>query len=201
MQGAGRGTRSDSPSEAGDDRLQEAASGLAEQAGRTASTQLSSGLTRVGESLEDVAVAIRRAGDNLKSERPEVAGMVDTAAREVERAASYLRERDAEDLLRDAEVMARRQPAVFIGAAFTLGLLASRFLKSSPTGGNGGMERGEYGESGRSSRYASGYGRAVGPGETGSGWAGSGTSGTRGRRSTSTASAARGSSGGSDAGA
>jgi len=38
---------------------------------------------------------------------------------------------------------ARRQPAVFFGAAFGLGLLAARFMKSSP--GRGEDMRGRFG--------------------------------------------------------
>jgi hypothetical protein len=36
-----------------------------------------------------------------------------------------------DDLLREAEEFARRDPALFLGVAFTLGVLGARFLKSS----------------------------------------------------------------------
>ena len=42
-----------------------------------------------------------------------------------------LRNKDLDEILRDAESFARRQPAVFIGAAAIAGFLAVRFLKSS----------------------------------------------------------------------
>ena len=35
-------------------------------------------------------------------------------------------------MARDAESYARRNPAVFLGSAFVLGILAARFFKSSP---------------------------------------------------------------------
>jgi predicted AlkP superfamily pyrophosphatase or phosphodiesterase len=49
----------------------------------------------------------------------------------VERASTYLEEHDLDELMVEAEDFARRQPELFIGGAFTLGLLAARFLKSS----------------------------------------------------------------------
>ena len=47
---------------------------------------------------------------------------------------SYLRDHDMNDLVRDAEDYARREPLIFFGAAFAAGFIAARFLKaSSPT--------------------------------------------------------------------
>jgi len=52
-------------------------------------------------------------------------------------------------LLADVQQLARRQPAVFIGSAFELGLVGARFLKSSqpPGGVRPGIEsrRSQYG--------------------------------------------------------
>jgi hypothetical protein len=42
-----------------------------------------------------------------------------------------LRERDTRGIVSDLESLARRQPAAFLSSAFFIGLLASRFLKSS----------------------------------------------------------------------
>jgi len=41
-----------------------------------------------------------------------------------------------DQMLRDARNLARRQPALFIGGSFAVGLLAARFVKSSPRDGN-----------------------------------------------------------------
>jgi hypothetical protein len=65
-----------------------------------------------------------------------VAQYVEQAADRIEQFSSRLRDRDLGDLMRDADRFARRQPAVFIGAAFMVGVLAARFFKSS-----GGADR------------------------------------------------------------
>ena len=54
------------------------------------------------------------------------------AADQLERLATRLKNKDAAELFRDAQNLARRQPALFVGSAFVLGLLGARFLKSSP---------------------------------------------------------------------
>ncbi len=50
---------------------------------------------------------------------------------QVEQVASYLQNRDVRQLITETEDFARRSPAIFLGSAFALGLMASRFLKSS----------------------------------------------------------------------
>src|SRR5262249_48746129 len=60
----------------------------------------------------------------------------DQAAEQIERFSRYLRETDIDDLLYEAQHIARRQPALFLGGAFVLGVLGARFLKStSPSAG------------------------------------------------------------------
>ena len=56
---------------------------------------------------------------------------VDQAADQVERLSEYVRERDVVQIAGDVEKFARREPALFLGGAFVLGLCAARFLKSS----------------------------------------------------------------------
>jgi hypothetical protein len=53
------------------------------------------------------------------------------AADQVDNLAAFLNNRDVGDLLQEVEGFARRQPAVFVGGAFALGVLGARFLKSS----------------------------------------------------------------------
>jgi hypothetical protein len=49
----------------------------------------------------------------------------------MERFTNRLKETDVGELFDDAQQFARRNPAMFIGSAFALGLVAARFLKSS----------------------------------------------------------------------
>jgi hypothetical protein len=53
------------------------------------------------------------------------------AAQEIDRASRYLHDHEVKDLVRDAEVLARRRPAVFVGGTLAAGFLLARFLRSS----------------------------------------------------------------------
>ena len=96
-------------------------------------TSLSGGLTTVADS-------VRQVSQNLGSSQTDsglaetAAKYTDTAAKKIEEVATYFEGRNVREMARDLESFARRNPAVFFGAAFGLGLLAARFLKSSPTG-------------------------------------------------------------------
>jgi hypothetical protein len=86
--------------------------------------------------LTGLADAMRRMGDVLKTQDQSpitqfAAQYGDSIARQVERGATYLRERDAGRIVSDVEDMARRRPGAFLAGAFVLGVLGSRFLKSS----------------------------------------------------------------------
>lgn len=87
---------------------------------------------RLAEQINTFAGAFRRTGDELRGgEHGAVAGVTDSIAEQAERFATYLRDRDAQAYRRDFEDLARRQPALVFGGAFALGLIASRFFKSS----------------------------------------------------------------------
>jgi ElaB/YqjD/DUF883 family membrane-anchored ribosome-binding protein len=120
----GRGTQPEG------DRLQQAASGLADQASRTAEAQASNVMTKAGETLEQVARTIRDAGEGIRQERPEIAGIADQTAQRVQDASMYLREHDAREVIDSAQEYARRQPAVVVAGGLALGLLVGRFLRS-----------------------------------------------------------------------
>lgn len=137
------------------DRLQDAASGLVDQAARTAEAQASNTMTKAGETLEQVARSIREAGEGLREQQPDIANFVDTAAQRVEGAASYLRERDAREVIDNLQETARRQPAIVLGGGLALGLLLGRFLKSGST--QGGQRYGAWDTNTSQTGYAGGY--------------------------------------------
>lgn len=141
----------------GGERLQDAASGLIDQAGRTAETQASRTMTKAGETLDQVARAVREAGSGLRGERPEIAEFADTAAGRVEEAAQYLRVHDAGELIDEATRFARQQPVLVVGGALLAGLAIGRLLKSSTSMGSGVRA----GMSGRSDYGPSDYGRSA----------------------------------------
>jgi hypothetical protein len=80
-----------------------------------------------------VTEAIRQTTQSLRDQQHDtVARYVEQATEQLDRITRRLKEKDIGELLEDAQQLARRQPAVFVGAAFALGLLGARFLKSSP---------------------------------------------------------------------
>jgi hypothetical protein len=114
------------------DQVQETAGQVAEQAKQQALTQIGTQKEHAAGSLDAVAQALRQSGDHLRDQEQEpLANLAGAAAGRVEQFSGYLRNTDAKDMLRDVEGFARRQPAAFLGGAFTLGVLAARFLKSS----------------------------------------------------------------------
>jgi len=87
---------------------------------------------RAADQLGGVAQALHKAAEQLNEENGGVvADYAEQAASRVERVADMLRDASVDDIVGEVEGFARRQPEVFIGAAFAVGFLAARFLKSS----------------------------------------------------------------------
>ena len=88
--------------------------------------------TDAGRKVSEHGSDLRAVGDQLRqqgNDRP--AKLADQAAHHVERAGSWLTESDADQLLRDVEDAARKNPWAIMAGGLALGLAASRFLKAS----------------------------------------------------------------------
>ena len=97
-----------------------------------ASGSLADSRRQAAEQVGGIASALHSAGQHLRGEQQErIAGLADGFADQVDQVADYLRDADVQRLARDVESLARRQPAIVFGAAFAIGLLGARFLKSS----------------------------------------------------------------------
>jgi len=124
------------------DEAKHLASDAMAQARDAAQAQVSSGKDRLAAGLGSVAEAIRHTGEQLREGEPSsLTDYVTRAADGVEAASDYLKEKNIGDVLGDVGGFARREPAMFLGGAFVLGLLGGRFLKSShlqPAPVNGG---------------------------------------------------------------
>ena len=107
------------------------ASDVAGQAKKTAEMQLSGGKDRAAEAIVSVADALRHTSEHLRSEDNLLTDYVESAADKVEAASDYLQHRTLGQIIGDVENFARREPALFLGGSFVLGLLGGRFLKSS----------------------------------------------------------------------
>jgi len=106
--------------------------GIVDRVRDKAAAQLSSQKDRATDGLGSVAQAVRQSTQQLRDQKHDtIAGYVEQAADQIEKFSQRLRDKDVGELLDDAQRLARRQPAVFIGSAFALGVIGARFLKSS----------------------------------------------------------------------
>jgi hypothetical protein len=113
-------------------QAQDAAAQAADQARRQASSMLDGQRTQAAQSLSTMGQALRQSSQQLREQDAgPVAQLPDRAADQIERISGYLSNTSVEEIISDAEAFARQNPAVFLGGAFVLGLLAARFLKSS----------------------------------------------------------------------
>jgi hypothetical protein len=135
----------------------ETAGHLAERAAEVGFQQADRAREQTADGLNQLADSVRRVSSDMESEQPAMANLTSTAAEQTERIASYLRETDARQLVHTVEDVARRQPLLFIGGAFLLGLAASRFVKAAGGGQSGSTRRGGH-------RYAGMYGPSGGYG-------------------------------------
>lgn len=124
--------------------------------------QLADQKDQVAGTIGDVAHAMRQTGHQLRQGNQDtVAQFMDQAANQLESFSDSLQHKSVEELVREAEGFARRQPALFLGGAFMLGLFAARFLKSSPPESRG--MNGEFGTRyGNRMGFGHGTGRSMG---------------------------------------
>jgi hypothetical protein len=113
-------------------QVQETAEELMERAGETARSRIDDGKQQAARELNSVAHALRNCGTDLESDRTALlAPYVNRVADQVERFSRYIDTHSPQDIARNVEGFARRNPAVFLGGCFALGMVAARFLKSS----------------------------------------------------------------------
>lgn len=129
--------------------------GLVDQAKHVLSTVSDKAMEQVSEGLDTqrdkavkkiggLAEAIRWGSGLLKDVGP-LGKVSSRAADGIEDVANFFENKQVGDVVRDVERFARREPAMFLGAAFALGLIGGRFLKSSTprAAGVGGEPRHE----------------------------------------------------------
>lgn len=139
-QAGGSGSQTQSQVKQAGEEAKQQAGDLAQRASETATSQANSQKDLVAEKLDRVAGAMERVRSEIQEQDPTIAKAASTAAEQAERFAGYLRHTDAKQMLSRAEDLARRRPAVFLGAAFAAGLALTRFAKAS--GGQSGQQQG-----------------------------------------------------------
>lgn len=98
------------------------------------------GREKAAERLSSLADTIRDSTGELRRHEAWLADLVDKGAQELEGLAAALQRRDLNSLLGSVQDFARRQPALYAGAAVALGFAAARLAKSTGERGsaNGG---------------------------------------------------------------
>lgn len=117
-------------------QAREGVSQMADRAMSEAQPRLDDGRVKLAEGLQSVAQAFKSSGQKLRDEQhPQIAQFTDQTAERVERLSSYIQDRDMRSMMTEVQGMAKREPALFLGAAFAIGLLGARFLKSAQPAG------------------------------------------------------------------
>ena len=90
----------------------------------------------LAERLETVAKAVHKSGEQLEDQSDWVAKLVEQGADELTSLAGTLRSNDLQSLLGNLGGLARRQPALFVGASIAVGFALTRvglLAASNPT--------------------------------------------------------------------
>ena len=107
---------------------------LAERAADAGIQQADHGRELAAEGIDKVARAVRRLSTDMEADQPQIAGVALAAADQADKVARYLRETDARQVIGNVEDAARKQPLIFLGGAFLLGMAASRLVKAAGRG-------------------------------------------------------------------
>lgn len=134
----------DKASQAGADALHQAqdvagdakarASSLLGAAGERASSVAEEQKKNVAEYLDGVAKAVHQSGEQLEGQSEWVAHMVERGAAELSTLANTLRSNDLQSLMGDLGSLARRQPALFVGASMAAGFALARVGRIAASG-------------------------------------------------------------------
>jgi hypothetical protein len=118
------------------DEASNATGGLADRAQEKVTEQVRAGVNkgtnRAADALGSVAQSLLFSSQQLREQdRGTIGNYVERAANKVEQLADYVQNTNASQMAERVEGFARREPALFLGGAFALGLVGARFLKSS----------------------------------------------------------------------
>ncbi len=112
----------------------ERAASLLGVAGEKASAVADEQRQNVASYIDDVAHAIHRSGEQLEGHQDWVAHMVERGAAELEVLANTLRTNDVQSLMGSLGSLARRQPALFVGASMAAGFALARVGRLAAAG-------------------------------------------------------------------
>ncbi len=113
-------------------QAKEKLSEVAGQAQNEAKSQLAERKDQLADGMNSVAAALQHTSEQLQGQDSGKMGIyVSKAAGKLSDLSNYVRQNDIDHLLHEVEGFARREPALMLGGAFALGIIAARFVKSS----------------------------------------------------------------------
>jgi gas vesicle protein len=117
-------------------QLKEKVTSVGQDVKERTQSMVEEGKTKITSGLDAVASSLERTTEEMQAnELGQLAPYGEKLQHWTQGFSDYIKNAKAGDLLHDAETLARRQPALFLGGAFALGLIAARFLKSSAHSG------------------------------------------------------------------
>ena len=136
---------------------------LAQQAKSQATEKADQAKGQAAGVLSGVAGALHDTSDSLRDrDQDAFARYADQAATQLDQFTSAVRDRSVGELLDEAERFARRDPGLFLGGAFLLGIFGARFLKASDTHTQARSSGSTMGGAGRSATMRSTSGASMG---------------------------------------
>ncbi len=105
------------------------ATSIGKQAKDLVTARISDGAGKSAAALGDVAEALHETSKQLEGNI--ASPYVEKAASELDRLANFVRNADGAEITSSVEGFAHREPLLFLGGAFAIGLFGARFLKSS----------------------------------------------------------------------
>ena len=102
---------------------------LVEQGAEVSIQQADRGLELAAEGAESIATTIRRVSGEIRTDQPQIADVADAAADRADEVARFLHETDTRQVIGSLEDHVRRQPLLYVGGAFVLGVAISRIFR------------------------------------------------------------------------
>ena len=116
------------------DDAKERAGALIDDAKSGVQSAVEDGKDDIADRLDAAAKAIHKSGEQLEGDQDWIAGLVERGADELAALAATLRGNDLKGLMGSLEDLARRQPAVFVGASMAAGFAMVRLGKVAASG-------------------------------------------------------------------
>jgi hypothetical protein len=111
------------------DAAAQAASPLADQAKQKLTGALAGQKDAAADLVQHLAETVHRSGEQFQGQQDWIASAIGRGASELETLATTLRNKDLGDLAGQVQSFARRQPALFMGAALAAGFAVARLGK------------------------------------------------------------------------